>query len=85
MSGQRFALAFESTHAAMAANKALEALRPAMIPTPSALSAGCGMTLRYEASCDTEAFGHARGVEGLEGLASLYAEEDGSYRFVAKL
>lgn len=85
MSGARYALAFESTHAAMAANKALEALDPVMIPTPRALSAGCGMTLRFDAAGDDRAIDVVSGIAALHGLASLYADDEGDYRLVKKL
>lgn len=44
-----FVLAFESTHAAMAAMSTLDAsgTRYAVIPTPREISAGCGMSLRF--------------------------------------
>ena len=41
-------LAFESTHAAMAAQDALASLKPYVIPTPKAITAGCGMSLRMD-------------------------------------
>ena len=39
-------IAFDSTHAAMAAQKLLEGLRFDVIPTPSDISASCGISLR---------------------------------------
>ena len=44
-----YVLAFDSTHAAMAAASALDgaAVAYALIPTPRAISAGCGMALRF--------------------------------------
>ncbi len=39
-------LAFESTHAAMAAQKILGELKPYVIPTPKVITANCGMSLR---------------------------------------
>ena len=65
----RYLLAFESTHAAMAANKALAAAAPAVIPTPRAITASCGMTLRFEA----EGAGLGASVPEARGLAALYA------------
>lgn len=46
---EAYVLAFESTHAAMAAASALDAqsVPYALIPTPRAISAGCGMALRF--------------------------------------
>ena len=50
-SRQPFVLAFESTHAAMAAQTAFSQTgRPfALIPTPREISAGCGMSLKFKA------------------------------------
>ena len=39
---------FESTHAAMAAQKLLEGLRFDVIPTPVQVTATCGIALRLE-------------------------------------
>lgn len=46
-----FVLAFDSTHAAMAAQVAFKAAGRsfALIPTPREISAGCGMSLRFKA------------------------------------
>lgn len=46
---EAYVLAFDSTHAAMAAASALDGARVAyaMIPTPRSISAGCGMALRF--------------------------------------
>lgn len=85
MSVRRFALAFDSTHAAMAANRALAHLAPVMIPTPPAISAGCGMTLRFEAADDAQAHAVAGAIVDVRGLATLYAEDADGYRLVAKL
>ena len=48
---QPFVLAFDSTHAAMAAQAAFKAAGAsfALIPTPREISAGCGMSLRFKA------------------------------------
>ncbi len=45
-------LSFEGTHLAMAADKALSAAGVSftMIPTPTAISAGCGISLRMDAA-----------------------------------
>lgn len=48
-------LAFESTHAAMAAQVAFgkAGVTFALIPTPREISAGCGMSLKFRAaSCE---------------------------------
>lgn len=54
---QPFVLAFESTHAAMAAQSAFsQAARSfALIPTPREISAGCGMSLKFKAQSAAEA------------------------------
>lgn len=48
-------IAFESTHAAMAAQKVLSGLRFDVIPTPSDISASCGISLRIDDSLLEEA------------------------------
>ena len=56
-SAQPFVLAFNSTHAAMAAQAAFKAAGAsfALIPTPREISAGCGMSLKFKAEGATEA------------------------------
>lgn len=39
-------LSFDSTHAAMAAQKILRSLNPYVIPTPREITADCGISLR---------------------------------------
>ena len=53
---EAYVLAFESTHAAMAAASALDEahVRYALIPTPRSISAGCGMALRFDCGARTE-------------------------------
>lgn len=82
-----YVISFESTHAAMAANKALGALGRAltMIPTPREISAGCGMSLRFAADGDADALDLAAGVSEARGLAALYAKEEAAYRLVGRL
>lgn len=68
-----YVLAFESTHAAMAAMSALDAagVRYAVIPTPREISAGCGMSLRFA----PEQLADVGGLLGLPDgapLAALY-------------
>lgn len=43
-----FVIAFDSTHAAMAAQTLLKGLRFDVIPTPTDITAECGMSLRME-------------------------------------
>ena len=52
-----FVLAFDSTHAAMAAQIAFKAAGRsfALIPTPREISAGCGMSLKFKAEGAAEA------------------------------
>ena len=81
----RYLLAFESTHAAMAANKALAAVNPAVIPTPRAITESCGMTLRFEAEDAAAARALAVAVPEARGLAALYADQAGEYVLLEKL
>ncbi|MDO5357790.1 MAG: DUF3343 domain-containing protein [Slackia faecicanis] len=80
-----YVMAFESTHAAMAAYHALAQAKPAMIPTPKAISAGCGMSLRFAAQDASAALALAESVGQIKGMASLYADEDGSFALVERL
>lgn len=48
-------LAFDGTHAALAAQRLLEGLKPYLIPTPREVTASCGMSLRFEHLDDVEA------------------------------
>jgi hypothetical protein len=43
----RYVLSFESTHAAIDAEKRLRHLNPQVIPTPTSISAGCGISLLF--------------------------------------
>lgn len=85
MTEPMYVMAFESTHAAMAAYHALAQAKPAMIPTPKAISAGCGMSLRFAAQDAAAALALAGNVEQIKGLASLYADEDGSFSLIERL
>ena len=81
-----FVLAFESTHAALAAQRSFTAAGAAfaLIPTPRAISAGCGMSLRFSAEGEDA----ARAVAGrhvppeARPLAALYVR-DGEERYRA--
>ena len=83
-SGWDCVLAFESTHAAI---KALAAsVRPfAVIPTPRAVSAGCGMSLRFAAADGAEARAVAASLVHVQGTAALYRVEGTSFRLVDHL
>ena len=63
-------LAFESTHAAMAAQKLLAQLNPFVIPTPKQITASCGMSLRMGAE---EAAQAKLLLEGHPDIAALSA------------
>lgn len=71
-----YVMAFESTHAAMASEAALGAAHAhaAMIPTPRAISAGCGMSMRFDAEDDAAAGMLARVCVDARGLSALYRE-----------
>ena len=62
-----YVIAFESTHAAMAAEASFGSVPHAMIPTPRQITASCGMALRFEAEDDAAARG-------------LFARQDGGAR-----
>ena len=70
-----YVMAFESTHAAMASEAALGAAHAhaAMIPTPRAISAGCGMSMRFDAEDDAAGM-LARVCVDARGLSALYRE-----------
>lgn len=78
-----YVIAFESTHAAMAADDALHDIGRAMIPTPRQITASCGMALRLEASNDEDARVLVARLGEAASLARLYKEEpseDGSLK-----
>ncbi|WP_255467476.1 DUF3343 domain-containing protein [Raoultibacter phocaeensis] len=81
----RYLLAFESTHAAMAANRALASVQPVVMPTPRSITASCGMSLRFEAEDVDRAWALASSAKESRGLASLYAEEAEGYTLLRKL
>ena len=70
-------LAFESTHAAMAAQKLLAHLNPFVIPTPKAITAGCGMSLRMDAAAADEARLVLAGHPDIAGLSAWHLLEEG--------
>lgn len=81
-----YVLAFESTHAAMAADRALADRGAVLMPTPRAISAGCGMSLRLEAADEREVADAGRSVPEARGLMALYRiDTGGSYSLVGKL
>lgn len=81
-----YVLAFESTHAAMAADKAFAGRGAVLMPTPRAISAGCGMSLRLEAANEREATEAGLSVPEARGLTALYRiDPGGNYVLVGKL
>ena len=48
-------IVFDSTHAAIAAERLLKALNPAVMPTLRAITASCGMSLRLKPEQTEEA------------------------------
>lgn len=81
-----YVIAFESTHAAMATERALAAhAKTTMLPVPKAISAGCGMALKYDAVDDTTALAIARRSPDAHGLARLFRQESAAYEEVAAL
>jgi hypothetical protein len=59
-------IAFNSTHAAIEAQKLLKELNPAVMPTLREISASCGISLRLEPDCAERATSllDSAGVEG---------------------
>ena len=85
-----YAIAFDSTHAAMAAQRVLDdAPDFALIPTPASISAGCGMSVLMSAPSDEDACALARTAQAARGLATLYRKRgtgfDASYERVARI
>ena len=81
-----YVIAFESTHAAMATERALAAhAKTTMLPVPKAISAGCGMALKYDAADDAAALAVAQRSPDAHGLARLFRQEDAAYVEVAAL
>ena len=75
-SAQPFVLAFDSTHAAMAAQAAFKAAGAsfALIPTPREISAGCGMSLKFKAegAAEVQAFVADTVTGDVSKCATLY-------------
>ena len=72
-----YVLAFESTHAALAAQKKLASFNPHIIPTPSNIAAGCGMSLKFSATDDEHAMGILCQADVGRGAALYLSGEDG--------
>ena len=77
-----YVIAFESTHAAMAASRALEAAGTAFrtIPTPRAISAGCGIALMFDADDPAPVLAVVRGDGSTTAGAALF-RKDGAAAF----
>ncbi len=69
-----YVLTFESTHAAMAASRALTsaAMRFDTIPVPTSISAGCGIALRFTADDPHDVLACLFGEEARTDDATLY-------------
>ncbi|WP_172135943.1 DUF3343 domain-containing protein [Adlercreutzia sp. ZJ473] len=83
-----YVIAFESTHAAMAASKTLASgsVDFQTIPVPTAISAGCGIAVRFDAPDPEEVLARIFGAKRDTGLASLYrATGDKTYERVCAL
>ena len=77
-----YVAAFDSTHAAMEADALLRDVDHALIPTPSKISAGCGIALRFSAEGDDAARSKMAGVFASQQEFRLYreAKEGGAER-----
>ena len=73
-SAQPFVLAFDSTHAAMAAQAAFKAAGAsfALIPTPREISAGCGMSLKFKAEGAAETCAEQEKMVEVQKLREKY-------------
>ena len=69
-----YVIAFDSTHAAMAADDALCDVPRAMIPTPRQITASCGMALRLDLTDDGSALRLLAIADPSGRLARLYRE-----------
>ena len=71
-----YVISFESTHAAMAASKtfASGSIDFLTIPTPTAISAGCGIALKFEADDPEPVLARIFGSNRTTGLAALHRE-----------
>ncbi len=71
-----FVLTFESTHAAMAASNSLSSGGFAFvtIPTPTAISASCGIALKFDAPSAEPFVARVFGANRQTGLAALWQQ-----------
>ncbi len=80
-----YVITFESTHAAMAAGKALQqsGLSYQTIPVPSAISAGCGIAQRFETDDPASVLSVIFGDNPDYSLSALYQQlPDKNYELV---
>ncbi|MCD8200241.1 MAG: DUF3343 domain-containing protein [Coriobacteriaceae bacterium] len=73
-------MAFDSTHAALSAQDLLDGLRFDVIATPREIDAGCGMTLRVDASAAAEARRRIEDEEDVRDATAFYVLEGKVYR-----
>ena len=66
-------IAFDSTHAAMAAQKLLKPQAPLVIPTPRAITASCGMTLVVRAANVQQARLELENCPAIAGQFEIYS------------
>jgi hypothetical protein len=71
-----FVLAFDSTHAAIAAQDRISPVAFRVIPTPREITAGCGISLLFEAPTQHEAIDIARAACETPGLQTIYRKKD---------
>lgn len=77
-----FLLTFDSTHDALAAQKALAAVEPRVIPVPREITAGCGMAIRIAAE-NKRAFSEMMKRSTVEEESFvLYQKADSASRWV---
>ncbi|MDR0839865.1 MAG: DUF3343 domain-containing protein [Christensenellaceae bacterium] len=77
MTQEYLLLAFESTHAAIAAQKALSALGVILIPTLRAITASCGMSLRFALSARQQAL-DILSAHGISGWTLYQVRQEGN-------
>ncbi len=76
---REWVLVFDSTHAAMAAQSILAALDPFVIPTPRAITASCGISLRMDEARAIEAKKLVLDHSDICELSKWYAKVDGTW------
>ena len=71
-----YVITFESTHAAMAATKSLSSgsVDFLTIPVPTAISAGCGIAVKFAADSPEPVLARIFGKNRTTGLAALYRQ-----------